>query len=160
MDPFVDFFQKTLRASLFTGFLTLTGFLFTLHTFLLVTLHRDIYGRPDYQEWVITRRRQYNPDSRPLQPLRNVSRLLFAMLCCSFITSISQLSVGLFDSLWAVGWCIAWAIGSVVLFAFMLWIFRLVILDWLDFVEQNAEKTFGQSGGTGNNEEPADDPQG
>lgn len=140
MFDIVDFYAKNLRSSLFTGFMTLTGFLFTLHTFLLVTLHRDIYGKEAYQKWMLTTGRKYNPGLNPLRPLRNVSRLLFVMLCCSFISSVMQLSLGLVPHKWAVYTCLGMAVTTILLFALMLWVIRLVISDWLTFVEKEAEK--------------------
>ena len=119
--------------------MALTGFLFTLHTFLLVTLHRDIYGRADYQKWVIQTARAYSPKINPFGPLRNVSRLLFVMLCCSFLASISQLTVGLIKSPWAVIVCLSLAIIAIGLFLTTLWVVRMVISDWLNFIEESAE---------------------
>jgi hypothetical protein len=139
MDAIATFYAANLRSGLFTGFMTFTGFLFTLHTFLLVTLHRDIYGREDYQKWAM-QLGHYNPSLRPIGPLRNISRLLLAVLCCAFITSISQFSIGLIKSGLAACFCLGLAVLTSALFLVTLVVFGCVISDWLRFVERDAKK--------------------
>jgi hypothetical protein len=48
-DGLTTFYIQNLRASLFSGFLTLAGFLFTIKTFLIIRLNQDIYGDKEYQ---------------------------------------------------------------------------------------------------------------
>lgn len=138
-DQFITFYADNLRGSMFSAFMTLSGFLFTMHAFLLVTLYRDIYSKREYQDFVVNQGRKYNPKLKPNQPLRNVSRLLFATLVCTFATSTFQMTFGLIKHTWAVAICLFAAAATTCVFIVVLIVFRGIMKDWLDFIDKTAE---------------------
>src|SRR4051794_31887384 len=92
-DAFQQFYATNLRGSLFSGFLTLTGFLFTVKTFLVINMKKELYDTQAYRD----RHEAYlstNPDLKLYAPLRRLSRWLLAAVVSSLVTAVSQLTVG------------------------------------------------------------------
>src|SRR5262245_31540304 len=57
---FADFYARNLRGSLFTGFLTLSGFLLSAKTFIVVKMKESLYEQDFY-----TRRLEMHRKQRP-----------------------------------------------------------------------------------------------
>ncbi|MCK6586798.1 MAG: hypothetical protein L6Q76_04345, partial [Polyangiaceae bacterium] len=72
---FHEFYAHSMRGSLFTGFLTLSGFLFSVNTFIVVNMKKELYDHVSYFEKV-TRLQGVNPNLTFYGPLRRLSRLL------------------------------------------------------------------------------------
>lgn len=82
-----------IQGSLFTGFLTIGGFLLSLKTFLLLRLKQDIYDHKGYLERV-ERLRSLDPKIKRYDPLLRLSQLLVFTVFCALCSSISHLTVG------------------------------------------------------------------
>lgn len=136
---FAKFFADALRANLFAGFLTLCAFLYSVKTFLLVTLQKDVYGTKEYGER-IERLRQVNTGLTRYGQLRRLNRTIFWAVLLTFIAACAQLTVGLVEQNWAAIVCVAVSVvaGSVV--AYNLIVQRIVIDDWLEYIEDLPNK--------------------
>jgi hypothetical protein len=138
-DPFMVFYQS-LRGSLFSGFLTLTGFLFSMKTFLLANLQRDIYGTKEYQLWVEQIGRKYNPQLRVTGPIRRLARLLWWTLFATFVASISQLTIGLINHRAAAIICYALAAIAVCMVGVSIFVLSFVVKDWMGVIDVQAKE--------------------
>lgn len=141
-DEFTVFYADKLRGSLFSAFLTLSGFLFSVKTFLIVRLDADVYSQEDYQDWVLKVGRKYNPDITVYGSLRRLGRLLFWGVCLSFAASIAQLTVGLCERRWSTWVAIGTAIVASSVFVPTLFIVRGVVRSWVSFREEKCNQRF------------------
>lgn len=137
---FTDFYAKSLRPSLFTGFLTLSVFLFSIKTFLLVTLERDVYGTDAYRARII-RLRDANPQLSGIGQLKRLSGRMFVAIISTACASASQLTIGLVDRNWSSLICVAAALVGGGMFASVLAVQRVVIRDWLEFKEEQSQQS-------------------
>lgn len=90
--PASDYYDR-IQGSLFTGFLTVAGFLLTLKTFLLLRLKQDIYDHAGYDE-VLETAQALDPKIKRYDPLGRLGKLLIFTVLSSLVSSASHLSVG------------------------------------------------------------------
>ncbi len=139
-DSLTCFYAQSLRASLFTGFLTLSGFLFTVKTFLIVRLQQDVYADEDYQKWVLDVAHRLNQDITVYGSLRRLGRWLFYCVCATSLASLFQMTVGLAEMRWSTWLALGAAAIAGAMFARTLFIVRASIRGWVDYLEDKAEK--------------------
>lgn len=89
---FVESYEK-IQGSLFTGFLTIGGFLLSLKAFLLLRLKQDIYDHKDYLKR-LQEMQGLDPTVKRYDPLARLSRLLVLTVFCALASSLSHLTVG------------------------------------------------------------------
>lgn len=133
-DRLVPFFAGSLRGSLFAGFLTVGGFLFSLKTFIIVKLKESVYDHKGYEKRVIEQR-ELNPAISFYGPLRRLSHLLFVAVLASILTAVLQLTVGLINHWIAVLVCIWAAVFSVILLIIALILIKRNLDQWFQFLE-------------------------
>lgn len=133
----VQFYGESLRSSLFAGFLTLGGFLFSAKTFIVVKMKEGVYDTPDYEKSVETQR-ALKPGSnlKFYGPLRNLSQLLFGSILLSLVTAVAQLTLGLFDNVIAVFICLGLAVATIVVLIISLFFIRANLVFWFDQMEK------------------------
>lgn len=134
---FVDIYQTTFRTPLFTGFLTLTGFLFSVKAFLFANLQKEIYQSDDYLER-FKRIRKYDSKLLITAPLRTLNSKLFFCILTTFFASLSQFSLGLIPYSWAAAFCVLVGIFGIVAVGIALQAVRNATIDWMNFVEEKA----------------------
>lgn len=139
LDQFVQYYQETFRAPLFTGFLTLTGFLFSVKAFLFANLQKEIYQDPDYQARVFEVKK-LDDRAQVTTPLRTLNRKLYWCILFTFAASMSQFSIGLFDNWLAASTCVLLALCGVIAVVVALFAVRNVTIDWMDHVEEKANR--------------------
>jgi hypothetical protein len=145
-DTLSAFYAANLRASLFAGFLTLSGFLFAVKTFVVVRLQQDVYADEDYQDWILGVARKYNKSITVYGSLRRLGRWLFGSLCAAFAASVAQLTVGLVEQRWSTWLSLGLAAVAATLFLITMLIIRSVIRGWVDYLEDRANKRFAKRG--------------
>jgi len=139
-DAITTFYVENLRSSLFSGFITLAGFLFTVKSFLITRLQQDVYGDPDYQDWIVDVGQKYSSTLTVYGSLKRLGRFLFATLCVSFVAAVCQLTIGLLGQRWATWLALTLAATAAVMFAATLFIVRSSIRAWVEYLEQKADK--------------------
>ena len=137
-ETFWHFYATNLRASLFSGFLTLTGFLFAVKTFIVVSMKRELYDTDEYRSRVAARR-EFNKKVTVYGPLQRLSGLLFWSVIASLVTAASQLTVGLVPEWWAAGLCMLLALVTVLLLLCDLIVIRCNLNQWFKFLEDAAK---------------------
>lgn len=139
-DPLTDLYVDKMRTILFSGFLTLSGFMFTVKTFLIVRLQQDVYGDERYQNWVLKVARKYNKSITVYGSLRRLGKLLFWSVCCSFGAALSQVTLGFVEKRWSTWIVLAVTVAAGVLFLFTLIVVRGVVRKWIDFQESKCDE--------------------
>lgn len=137
---FWQFYADNLRGNLFGGFLTVATFLFAVKTFLIVTLHKDVYSNPSYQRFRAQVQREGISKDSPIAPLRRLSMRLFWSTVLAFLAAATQMTVGLYPSSITASICCSIAAISLIDLLCVLLIQRGVIHDWLDAIEREANQ--------------------
>lgn len=102
---FHQFYSANLRGSLFSAFLTLSGFLFSAHTFIITHMKKEMYDTEEYQKRV-TDLRRLNENLTYYGNLRRLSGLLVATIVMTLIASVLQLTLGLIPANWSAILCL------------------------------------------------------
>jgi hypothetical protein len=135
---FCDLYASGMRNSLFTGFLTLCGFLMSAKTFIVVNMKKEVYDRPRYRE-NFREQQALKPSMRLFGPLESLARLLTINVAFSLVTAASQFTIGLIPSIWAAGWCLGVAAVTMVFLGFSLFQIRKnlkMMFYWQDLESQ------------------------
>ena len=135
VDVFYSFYAASLRGVLFTGFLTLSGFLFSMMTFIVINMKKEVYDTDQYMQEISTKR-ELNPKLTQYGPLRRFSRFLFWSVLSSLLTAVSQLTVGLYAHRGSAILCLGLAAISVTLVGTSLVLLACNLNAWFQRLEQ------------------------
>lgn len=132
------FYATNLRASLFSGALTLGSFLLAVNTFIIVNLKKEVYEHDLYKKRV-QEHRKARPDYKHYGPLKNLSRVLLITIGAAFFSAVLQVTLGM---LWEHKASAVICIGSAILVGFgvaaALVLVGRTMKDWFDFLEEAA----------------------
>jgi hypothetical protein len=126
VDEVASLYDKSMRSSLFTGFFTLSGFLLTAKTFIILNMKKEVYSTDAYLRTVLSHRQTLGtsaPGANELEvyaPLKRLGDLLTINVAATLISSALQFSLGLVNSRYAVAICLAIASMAIVLLAISL----------------------------------------
>lgn len=135
----VDSYVKAMRASMFTGFLTLSGFLLSATTFVIIQMKKEVYEQPFYLDRC-RKQRKFGRKEPVYAPLRRLSRVLMLAICLSLCASLSQVTIGLRETFPAVVFCYAIAIVAMGGVAVVLILMAKNLKDWFDDLDDVGEK--------------------
>jgi hypothetical protein len=133
-----DYYKSNFRNSLFTGFLTLGGFLFTFKSFAILRL-ATVFESPEYQDRHIARKQNPEYSFGFLDPLTNLNDSVFLAIALSLVTSASQLTIGLLPNWFASLVCLWLALFSTVVLARTIKLLKLNIDLWLEVESDRLE---------------------
>src|SRR5262245_14678867 len=142
---FYRFYASNLRGGLFTGFLTLSGFLFAVKTFIIVNMKKELYDTPNYRKRV-RELRILNPALTVYGPLGRLSILLQGVLCAALCTSISQFTIGLIPHRLAAIFCLSLVAVTVGLLVWALIVIRANLSDLFTAWEDSARSLIDTDG--------------
>ena len=111
-DCFVKIYHEKAQFPIFSGFLTLSGFILSIKTNLLLKLGTDLFGSAIYKERVITASILNGEPVRRHAPLINLGRFLIATVLACLIVAIVQITIGFGASKWAIGVALGFAAGG------------------------------------------------
>jgi hypothetical protein len=134
---FSHFFADKLRGSLFSGFLTLTGFLFAVKTFVVINMKKELYDTESYRARVWPDAPRDTPTV--YGPLRRLSTFLLVAVMLSMTTAVSQLTIGLIEQIWATVICLALAVATIILLAVILYVIKCNLATWFALLEAEAK---------------------
>lgn len=134
-----DYYAKNLRSSLFTGFITISSFLLTMTTFVILNLKTGYFDKEWYSQRVKTRRATGCKKSY-FSPLRNLGFALLASIALSLITAVSQFTLGLYPSTWSV--CVCGSLAALTVLALLFCLFQIImnLLALFQFWESEQKK--------------------
>lgn len=130
----IEYYGENLRGNLFTGFLTVGGFLFSLKTFIIINMKENVYDHRKYKERV-EEQRELNRSITFYGPLKRLSHLLFVSVLASIVSAVLQLTLGLIDHWVAVLVCLWSSVFSVLLLTDSLFIIKNNLDQWFEFLE-------------------------
>lgn len=132
------FYASNLRSPLFSGFLSLCGFLFALKTFILITMKKEVYDHPKYEE-KIKQQRSAGINVTRYGSLNSFRFFLSLTVVVSLFTSVLQLSVGFIPHWIASLWCIAFAVYTLELLLVSIIAMWGNLSDLLEFWEESCD---------------------
>ncbi|HEY1189627.1 MAG TPA: hypothetical protein VGE74_18415 [Gemmata sp.] len=141
-DWFYTLYATGMRNSLFTGFLTLCGFLMSAKTFIVVNMKKEVYDRKLYQENFRVQQK-LKPGVTLYGPLQSLATLLTANVALSLLTAASQFTIGLIPSVWAAAWCVGVAAVTLIFLGVSLALIRRnlkMMFHWLEVELRAADK--------------------
>ncbi|WP_444940251.1 hypothetical protein ACJJI3_15935 [Microbulbifer sp. ZKSA004] len=132
-------YHEEFRTAIFVSGFTIGSFLFSMKSFILKTMKDDFYDSEDYQE-KISQARKLGSDVGFYTPLKNFSRLLLCAIVLSFLSALSQISIGYISNPWAVIFCLILAFISWVLVAIAIYYVGENWSSAIDLAEKKAVK--------------------
>ncbi len=131
----VAFYAENLRGSLFAGFLTLGGFLFSAKTFIVVKMKEGVYDTDGYTDRLEILRRDH-PDAEHYAPLKRLTGFLFYTVLMCLVTAVAQLTLGLLPHWMPVAICLCLSVITVVLLCISLKVVNDNLKEWFVYEEQ------------------------
>lgn len=132
----VDYYAANLRPSLFGGFLTVSAFLFSLKTFIVISMKDNVYGTDEYGDLFADKKR-VDPTLKRYAPLSNLSDLLFASIFVSLLAALSQFTFGLFDLYLFVLLCLGLALWAIAMIFVSLFFMQENLKVWFSLLDND-----------------------
>lgn len=134
-----ELYQSKLQTPLFTGFLTIGGFLLTLKTFVLIKLKEEVY-QSEFYKTKLEERRLLNPDLSLYGPLGRLANLLVLSVLSALLTAVSQMSVGFIPGRLSAAFCISIAVSALAL-VFQSWFhIRENLNRWFELLQEEEDQ--------------------
>lgn len=130
-----DIYSEKLRMPLFTGFLTLGGFLLTLKTFVLIKLKEGLYDHEKYQE-LHAERKELNSEITYYGPLSRLGNFLIFSVLLALLTSFYQFTFGFIKCNIVAAIGLALAVTTAVLVLISWWNIRNNLNSWFKLLER------------------------
>lgn len=130
-----EYYAKNIRASLFTGFLTVGSFLLSLKAFIVVKLKENVFDTEVYKN-KLKELRKINPGLTLYGPVKRLSQLLFLTISSAVVASVSQLTVGLVENWMAVLFCVFVAAFAISMLVATLLLIKSTLDEWLEYLEE------------------------
>lgn len=134
----IDYYQE-FRTALFISGFTLGAFLFSMKSVIMKTMKEDYYDKNEYQD-NIKQRRSIGQNIGYYSQLKNFSKLLISAICVSFLSALSQITLGYIEVKAVIYFCLSLALLSWVLVGIAIY---YVSINWgkaLDMAEEIAIK--------------------
>jgi len=135
--PWGDFFDKNIRGSLFSGFLTLGGFLLSLKTFIIVNMKKEVYDKSEYLQIHNVALARGHKGSR-YSPLKDLGDVIFFAIVACISTACLQMTLGLFARAWSSAICLAAALYSIIMLLVVLHYIRRNLQAMFKFLEKTS----------------------
>jgi len=126
-----EIYDVKLRPYLFTGFLSIGGFLLTLKVFIVISLKEKLYEQEFYKK-IYKERRDMDDKISLYGSLINLGSLLIFCVGLAISTSILQISLGLVKNIYCTGLCIAMAHATLTMVIFAWWQIKKSLDIWFD----------------------------
>lgn len=138
--PTIVAYYLEYKTAIFTSSLTLGTFLFTMKTFVIQTMKREVYDSAAYQKMVSDRIEAGSSGETYYGQLANFKQLLFYTIIFSFSNALLQLILGYFRTVTTTIICFA---TTGVSWSFAIWALILVSKNlslMIDISEKNVKK--------------------
>lgn len=133
-------YHAEFRTALFLSSLTLGTFLFTMKTFIIQTIKKEIYDHKRHKDFA----RDLAKDSGCLPTyyggLRNLSRLIFWSIVIALLNALFQISVGYVKNCYSAAFCLTTSFLSWSIFAYVLYEVGNNMKDMLEYAEMDAQE--------------------
>lgn len=129
----ITFYEEYLRGNLFSGFLTVGGFLLSLKTFILIKLKENVYEHDKYKERY-EELKVLDSSLKLYAPLKNLSDFLFWSVLSMIVSAAAQLTIGLFGNYWLILLSLWFSFFALSTLVFSLILIKESLNDWFDFI--------------------------
>lgn len=133
-------YHEEFRTSLFTSSLTLGTFLFTMKTFIIQTIKKEIYDHKSYKERVENIAKLSGKPPQYYKQLKRLSRLIFYAITLALFNALAQISLGYVGHTITAYICLGTSFISWLVFALVLMQVGNNMKDMLDFAEEDSHK--------------------
>jgi hypothetical protein len=130
----VTFFSEKIRASLFTGLLTVGSFLLSLKVFIVVKFKETVFDSKEYKDR-LEELRKINPSLEHYAQVRNLSLVLFTSIASAICAAACQLTIGLLEHPAAMLICVFIASFAGAMLMQTLILIKQILGEWLDHME-------------------------
>jgi len=134
-------YHEEFRTALFTSSLTLGTFLFTMKTFIIQTIKKEIYDHKLYKERMENIAKLAGKPTEYYKPLKRLSRLIFSAIVLALVNAFVQISLGYVGCPITAGICLASSFISWLVFGLVLLQVGNNMRDMLDFAEEDSQNT-------------------
>lgn len=134
---FLQFYSKNMRSDLFSALLTLCAILYSLKTFIIVEIKKNVYDDNRYEKRVKEQKKLNPKTPNKYVPLRRLGDLLFYSVMGLLFAAVVQFSFGFIPSWWAAVFSLYVALCSLALFAVSLVEIRNNLNVWFAFIDED-----------------------
>jgi hypothetical protein len=137
-------YHEEFRTALFLSSLTLGTFLFTMKTFIIQTIKKEVYDHPRHQELAEDLAKDRNEEPSYYCGLKNLSSLILQAIVLALINAFIQISVGYIGHPATASACLISSIISWLAFSRVLFEVGRNMSDMFDYAERDATKSSGK----------------
>jgi hypothetical protein len=131
-------YESKFQIPLFTGFLTMGGFLLSLKTFIIIKMNEVVYQSDAYVR-KSKKLHALDPNFNPLSGLKNLNSFLLFCVKWSLSASFLQPSLGLLHNRYTTAICIGAAVGAACLVLSACFLIRANMTDLFTYWEDAHE---------------------
>lgn len=132
------------RTVIFLSSLTLGTFLFTMKTFIVQTLKKEVYDHDSHKKRIEDRASQAGISPEYFKSLRRLANFMMLSIYLALMNAFFQITIGYIDSKWAAIFCILTSLISWFVFTIVLYLVGANMNDLLDFAEEDARISSGR----------------
>lgn len=131
----IEFYGESLRGNLFSGFLALGGFIFSLKAFILVTMKQNVYDSKIYEDkWLELN--EGGSGAAYFLPLKELNSVLYMTVLLSIFCAMLNITIGLLPIIWVVYICIFSAFYATGYLILSLWLIKGNLDTWFEYLGQ------------------------
>lgn len=143
-EQLIKTYGSKLQIPLFTGFLTISGFLLSLTTFIVVKMHEAVYQDEHYFKKIEIYTR-IDENYSHTKPLENLSSFLISSVVAALITSFSQFTIGNYSNFYIIVLCLSLAACASTFVFISCLLIKSNITIWIGFMKEKKWKDFENS---------------
>lgn len=136
LDTFPSFYAANIRGHVFAGFLALGGFLLSLKTFIVINMKQNLYDNPEYQKLHEKTQKRSKIKKTLYEPLKELSDILFYAISASLLAALLQMTLGLYEVLWASITCMYFCMLAAVLLFYSLLLIKQNLDVWFTHIDK------------------------
>ena len=133
-------YKESLRGDLFSGLLTLAGFMLALKTFVILFLKDKLY---DAENYIIIHVKKMDHESdgeiNLYKGLKDLGNLLSLTIVTCLVAAVMQLAIGLSSCKWAIALCLSFATGGIGMVFYSWLMIHLNLHDFFESISQEGD---------------------
>jgi hypothetical protein len=133
-------YHHEFRTALFLSSLTLATFLFTMKTFIIQIIKKEVYDHARHQRMADNFADDKKTSPQYYKGLKSLASLIFWAIVCAVLNASFQCTVGYVDHYAAAIFCILTSVVSWALFAFVLNAVAGNLQYMIDFAEEDVRE--------------------
>ncbi len=132
-------FYRSIRSGIMTSSLTVGAFLFTMKSFIVLNMKKEVYDQPAYHD-IVRFRRSKGKNERLYHGLGQLKVLLYWSILAALLNALAQVTLGYIAKPWAVLVALGFTLLSWSLVGYSLFHVSSNLTTMLRFGEDNFDK--------------------